>query len=107
MRRQFALLTVVVTGAVLIAAPRIENAAPRNDAAQRNDATQRNDKADVIRQLAVRVGHVLGAASGCREVSRPRIKVITDKITEVIKASTLNQNDVTSILQTFDQSVAE
>jgi ABC-type branched-subunit amino acid transport system substrate-binding protein len=102
---RFALVVVVV--AALIAVPGIGNAASPNDAAARSDVALRNDRGDVVRQLAVRVGHVLGAAFACQEISRPRIKAITDKMTDVIKASASNANDLAAAQQSFDNSVAE
>lgn len=85
---------LAIAGATLIAAPQIAAATPRDE------------KANVVRQLAVRVGSVLGAASACRSIAQPRIKGVTDKITEVIKGSTANKDELSSILQAFELSVA-
>jgi len=37
------------------------------------------DKTDVVRDLAGRVGPVVGSALACRDIARPRIQVIVDK----------------------------
>jgi branched-chain amino acid transport system substrate-binding protein len=91
MRIQF--LSVVV-GSMLIAAPGSGNAGL-------------SDRADALRQIAASVGHVIGAASVCREVSRPRIKAMTDKLSDLIAASNTNGEEFSSIRQAFDQSAVE
>jgi hypothetical protein len=64
-----------VVGALLIAAPGIGNAA------------QRSDRIDALRQIAIDVGRVIGAASVCREITWPRVKALTDGLSDLIKAS--------------------
>ena len=65
MRCQFAF---VVVYAMLIAAPGVGNAA------------ERSDRIDALRQIATGVGHVIGAASVCREISWPhRMPVVSKK----------------------------
>ncbi len=83
----------VVVGALLIAAPGIGNAGL-------------SDRVDALRQIAADVGHVIGAASACREISRPRIKAMTDKLSDLIKNSVANREEFTSIQQAYDQSTA-
>jgi branched-chain amino acid transport system substrate-binding protein len=62
----------------------------------------RDDKPAVLRSLASRVGHVLGAASACPSVARERIKGITDKIADVIKGGASSQDEVSSIFEVFN-----
>jgi branched-chain amino acid transport system substrate-binding protein len=92
MRCQFAF---VVVGTMLIAAPELGNAA------------QRSDRIDALLQIATGVGHVIGAASVCREISWPRIKSLTDKFSDLIKVSVTQGEVFSSIQQAYDQSAIE
>ncbi len=83
----------VVVGAMLIAVPGIGNAGL-------------SDRVDALRQIATDVGRVIGAASVCREISRPRIKAMTDKLSDLIKNSVANREEFSSIQQAYDQSAA-
>ncbi len=89
--RSIALLTC----AFLLAGPLSATSAPRDD------------KGNVLRGLASRVGHVLGAASACPSVARPRIKSVSDKITDVIKASSLGEDESKAIVDVFNASYLE
>jgi hypothetical protein len=82
-------------GAMLIAVSGIGNAA------------QRSDTIDALQQIATGIGPVIGAASVCREISWPRIKALTDKFSDLIKASVTNGEALSSIQQTYDQSIVE
>jgi branched-chain amino acid transport system substrate-binding protein len=84
-----------VVGAMLIAAPGIGSAA------------RRNDRIDALRQIATDVGRVISAASVCREISWPRIKALTDGLSDLIKASVTNGEEFSSIQQAYDQSSIE
>jgi phage-related tail protein len=92
MRFQF---VVVPVGALLIAAPRI------------GDAAQHSDRIDALRQIATDVGHATNAASVCREISWPRIKALTDQFSDLAKASGANGEEFSSIQQAYDQSAIE
>ncbi len=92
MRFQYAL---VIASAAVFAVPGIGTAAPRDD------------KITIIKQLASRVGRVLGAASPCRDIARPRVKSVTDKMMEVILASGASRDELSSVLETFDDAVTE
>jgi branched-chain amino acid transport system substrate-binding protein len=39
----------------------------------------------IVRDLASRVGPVIGSAQACRDIARPRIQAITDKFSQVIR----------------------
>ena len=89
------MLQFVFVVVMLLAAPGIGNAA------------QRSDRIDALRQVAASVGHVIGAASACREISQPRIKAMTDKLSDLINASTANDEEFSSMRQAYDQSTVE
>jgi branched-chain amino acid transport system substrate-binding protein len=65
------------------------------------------DKTDVVRDLAGRVGPIVGSASACRDIARPRIQVITDKFSAVITEAATNEAERSDLTQSFDRSVAE
>ena len=67
----------------------------------------RDDKGNVLRGLASRVGHVLGAAYACPNVERARIRSISDKITDVIRTSSVGEDEVKAILDLFNSSYLE
>ena len=92
MRFQF---VFVVIGAMLLAATGI------------GDAAQRSDRIDALRQIAIDVGRIIGTASVCREISWPRIKALTDGLSDLIKASVTNGEEFSSIQQAYDQSTIE
>lgn len=85
----------LLAGALLMVAPLSAVPAPRDD------------KGNVLRALANRVGRVLGAASACPNVARPRIKGISDKITDVIKSSSAGEDESRSIMDLFNGSYLE
>src|SRR5437879_4688789 len=41
--------------------------------------------AEVVRDLAIRVGPIIGSALACRDIARPRIQTIVDKFVAVIR----------------------
>jgi branched-chain amino acid transport system substrate-binding protein len=58
-------------------------------------------RADVVRDLAGRVGPIVGSASGCPDIARPRIDAIVEKFTAVIResaASDLERDDLVRLL---------
>src|SRR5467141_1404728 len=65
------------------------------------------DKTDVVRDLAGRVGPIIGSASACRDIARPRIQAIVDKFTAVIKEASSNEAERSDLTQAFDRSVAD
>jgi len=80
---------------LLVALPGIGTSAPNSE------------RSNVARQLAARVGKVVGAASGCQDISRSRIKAITDKFTTVVKNLGANDEDRIATLQIFENSLTE
>src|SRR5260370_9378624 len=65
------------------------------------------DKTDVVRDLAGRVGPIVGSASACQDIARPRIQVITDKFTAVITEAATNEAERSDLTQSFVLSVTQ
>src|SRR5882672_10681365 len=65
------------------------------------------DKTDVVRDLAGRVGPIVGSALACRDLARPRIQAIVDKFTAVIVEASSNEAERSDLTQSFDRSVAD
>jgi branched-chain amino acid transport system substrate-binding protein len=61
----------------------------------------------MLRGLAVEVGRVLGAASACPNVARPRIGAITNRITAVIRASASEGDETAALFELLNQSQSE
>jgi branched-chain amino acid transport system substrate-binding protein len=65
------------------------------------------DNMDIVRDLAGRVGPIVGSALACREIARPRIQVIVDKFAAVIKETSSNDSDRDELTKLLDRSVAD
>src|ERR1700674_429110 len=65
------------------------------------------DKTYIVRDLAGRVGPIIGSALACRDISRPRIQVIVDKFTAVITEASTNEAERSDLTQLLDRSVAD
>jgi ABC-type branched-subunit amino acid transport system substrate-binding protein len=65
------------------------------------------DKTDVVRDLAGRVGPIVGSASACRDIPRPRVQVIADKFAGVIAEASSNDAERADLTQLFERSVAD
>jgi branched-chain amino acid transport system substrate-binding protein len=61
----------------------------------------------IVRDLAGRVGPVIGSAQACRDIARPRIQSIVDKFSQVIREASSNEAERSDLTQTFDRTVAE
>jgi hypothetical protein len=61
----------------------------------------------IVRDLASRVGPVIGSAQACRDIGRPRIQSIVDKFSQVIREAASNEAERSDLTQTFDRTVAE
>jgi hypothetical protein len=66
-----------------------------------------DDKTNIIRDLAGRVGPIVGSALVCRDIARSRIQVIVDKFTAVITEASSNEAGRSDLMQSFDRSVAD
>ena len=65
------------------------------------------DKLDVVRDLAGRVGPVIGAALACRDIARPRIQAIVDKLAVVVKEASPGETERADVTQLLDRAVAD
>jgi ABC-type branched-subunit amino acid transport system substrate-binding protein len=65
------------------------------------------DKADVVRDLASRVGPIIGSALACTDIARPRIQVIADKFAAVIREASANEAERDDLTRLFDRQVAD
>src|ERR1700746_807168 len=64
------------------------------------------DKANVVRDLAGRVGSIIGWALVCKDIARPRIQGVVDKFTAVIREAASNETERADLTLTLDRSVA-
>ena len=65
------------------------------------------DNQEVVRNLAGRVGPVIGSALACRDIARPRIQLIVDKFTAVIAEAASNDAERSDLTQMLDRNVAD
>ncbi len=65
------------------------------------------DKTDVVRDLAGRVGPIVGSALACRDIARPRIQMIVDKFAAVITEASSSEAERSDLTQLLDRSVAD
>jgi len=67
----------------------------------------RDDKGGVLRNLAARVGYVLGTAASCQNIAQARVKAVADKFVDVVKTSAASEAESSAILASFKASLAE
>src|SRR3982074_2440692 len=65
------------------------------------------DKNDVLRDLAGRVGPIVGSASGPPGNARPRRPLISDKFAGVIAEASSNETERSDLTLLFERSVAD
>lgn len=65
------------------------------------------DKVDVVRDLAGRVGPVIGAALACPDIARPRIRAVVNKFASVIREASSNEAERNDLTQHLDRTVAD
>src|SRR6266545_1673513 len=82
-------------GAVAIAAPVVGYSAPASD------------RVDAVRQIAAAVGHVLGSAAACREISPLRVKSMSDTLSDLITVSAVTTEESSAIWQAYNLSNTE
>lgn len=63
--------------------------------------------AEIVRDLASRVGPIVGSALACPDIARSRIQTISDKFAAVIREGSSNEAERTNLTQVFDRSVAD
>ena len=62
---------------------------------------------EVVRDLAGRVGPMVGSALACRDIARPRIQVIVDKFTAVITQFSASEAERADLTQLLDRNIAD
>ena len=65
------------------------------------------DKIDLVRDLAGRVGPIIGSALACPDITRPRIQSVIEKFAAVIRDAASNEAQRSDLAQLFDRSVAD
>ena len=65
------------------------------------------DKMELVRDLAGRVGPVIGSALACPDVGRPRIQSVIEKFAALIRDAASNEAQRSDLAQMFDRSVAD
>jgi branched-chain amino acid transport system substrate-binding protein len=65
------------------------------------------DKTNLVRDLAGRVGPVIGSALACPDIARARIQLIVDKFTAVITEAATSEAERSGLTQLLDRNVAD
>jgi ABC-type branched-subunit amino acid transport system substrate-binding protein len=68
---------------------------------------QPDEKMDVSRDLAARVGQILGSAGACREIAPARIRSMSDKLQSVFNFATGNVNDLNALKQIYEKNLGD
>ncbi|CCD88122.1 putative ABC-type branched-chain amino acid transport system, periplasmic component [Bradyrhizobium sp. ORS 285] len=62
---------------------------------------------DAVRDLASRVGPVVGQAATCREIAQGRVQTIIDQFSEVIRQGSSNTGERDGLIRSFNSYIAE
>jgi ABC-type branched-subunit amino acid transport system substrate-binding protein len=62
---------------------------------------------DVVRNLAGRVGPIIGSALACRDIARPRIQIIIEKFQAVIREASTGDAERDELTRLLDRFVAD
>src|SRR5882757_9537443 len=62
---------------------------------------------DVVRNLAGRVGPIIGSALACGDIARSRIQIVVDKFTAVITEASTDEAERSDLTQLLDRSVPD
>ena len=65
------------------------------------------DNANIVRDLAGRVGPIIGSASACTDISRSRVQSIADKFQAVIREASSNEAERDDLSRLLDRYVAD
>jgi branched-chain amino acid transport system substrate-binding protein len=68
---------------------------------------QTDDKMEVTRDVAARVGQILGGAGACRDINPVRIKSVSDKLQAVLNFATNNPNDLKALKQVYEKNLGD
>ncbi len=75
--------------------------------AQTAHAAAPGDNVVVVRDLASRVGPIVGAALACQDIAQSRIQQIADKFRAVIRETSTNESERADISAQFDRYVTD
>src|SRR5215475_9370012 len=75
--------------------------------AQTAFAAAPGDNVVVVRDLASRVGPIVGAALACQDIAQSRIQQIADKFRAVIRETATNESERADISAQFDRYVTD
>ena len=70
-------------------------------------ATAAGDNVRTVRDLAGRVGPILGAALVCQDIAQSRIQTVADKFRAVIRDVSNSENERMDLAQQFDRAVID
>jgi len=70
-------------------------------------ASAAGNNTDVVRDLAGRIGPIVGSALACTDIARPRIQAIVDKFAGVIRETSSNEAERDDLTQLLNRSVAD
>jgi branched-chain amino acid transport system substrate-binding protein len=62
---------------------------------------------DLVRDLVVRVGPIIGSAFACQSIERLRVQSIADRFAAVIREASPNETERAGLTQQLDRSVAD
>jgi branched-chain amino acid transport system substrate-binding protein len=62
---------------------------------------------DVVRDLASRIGPIIGSAQVCRDIERTRVQLIVDKFQAVIVESSPQEPDRVELQRAFERNIAD
>jgi branched-chain amino acid transport system substrate-binding protein len=68
---------------------------------------QPDEKMEVARDVAARVGQILGSAGACRDIAPARIKGMNDKLQAVFSFATGNAGDLNALRQLYEKNLGE
>ncbi len=72
-----------------------------------SEASAAGGSTDVVRDLAARVGPILGSAQVCRDIERSRIQVIVDKFQTVIREASPQETERVDLQRAFERNIAD
>jgi branched-chain amino acid transport system substrate-binding protein len=65
------------------------------------------DNANIVRDLAGRVGPIIGSASACPDIARARVQSIADKFQQVIREAASNEAERDDLSRALDRNVTD
>jgi ABC-type branched-subunit amino acid transport system substrate-binding protein len=68
---------------------------------------QPDEKMGVTRDIAARVGQILGGASACKDIAAARIRTMSDKLQSVFNFATGNAADLKALKQLYEKNAIE